>query len=53
MVLSMLPDALMGQGELPCEGFLAPALFRAGFRQVVTRKVPMVSNEMEVDIARK
>ena len=53
MVLSMLPDALMGQGELPCEGFLAPALFRAGFRQVVTRKVPMVTNEMEVDIARK
>jgi len=53
MVLGMLPDALMAQGELPCEGFLAPALFRAGFKQVQTRKVFMVSNEMEVDIARK
>ncbi len=53
MVLGMLPDALMGQGELPCEGFLAPALLRAGFKQVQTRKMFMVSNEMEVDIARK
>ena len=53
MVLGMLPDALMGQGELPCEGFLAPVLLRAGFKQVQTRKVFMVSNEMEVDIARK
>ncbi len=53
MVLGMLPDALMGQGELPCEGFLAPALLQAGFRQVQTRKVFMVSNEMEVDIAKK
>lgn len=53
MVLGMLPDALMDQGELPDSGFLAPALFRAGFASVHTRQVRMVSNEMEVDIARK
>lgn len=53
MILGMLPDALMGQGELPCEGFLASALLRAGFKQVQTQKVVMISNEMEVDIARK
>lgn len=53
MVLGMLPDALMNQGELPCTGFLAPALLKAGFSTVHTRQVKMISNEMEVDIARK
>ena len=53
MVLGMLPDALMGQGELPDSGFLAPILFRAGFARVHTRQIRMISNEMEVDIARK
>lgn len=53
LVLGMLPDTLMDQGELPDSGFLAPSLLRAGFGQVHTRKVDMVSNEMEVDIAKK
>jgi predicted O-methyltransferase YrrM len=53
MVLGMLPDALMGQGELPDSGFLAPFLLRAGFASVHTREVPMVSCPMEVDVARK
>ena len=53
LVLGMLPDALMGQGELPDSGFLAPALLSAGFSRVHTRQVRMVSNHMEVDVARK
>ncbi len=53
MALGMLPDALMARGELPDEGFLPPALFRNGFRQVHTKNVFMVYSEMEVDIARK
>ncbi len=53
MVLGMLPDALMDQGELPDSGFLAPSLLRAGFAIVHTREVRMISCPMEVDIARK
>ena len=53
MTIGILPESLMGQGELPDSGFLADAMLQVGFKSVRSSELKIPGNTMELDIGRK